>query len=82
MRLSGGANEFEGRVEIYYNSQWGTVCDDNWTLKEATVVCRSLGSPGVTEVVADTNRLVEADIEFAEPERLRYKLLHLVAISA
>ena len=52
----GGANKYEGRVEIYYNNEWGTVCDDHWTVQEAMIVCRTLGSPGVTEVVANTSR--------------------------
>ena len=43
IRLVGAASPNEGRVEICYNSQWGTVCHLGWGGNEAQVVCRELG---------------------------------------
>uniref|UniRef100_A0A8D0GGR1 Lysyl oxidase homolog n=1 Tax=Sphenodon punctatus TaxID=8508 RepID=A0A8D0GGR1_SPHPU len=33
----------EGRIEVFYNHEWGTICDDDFTLANAQVLCRHLG---------------------------------------
>ena len=42
-RLSGGETVNEGLLEVYCGGEWGTVCDDHFTLSDATDVCRRLG---------------------------------------
>ena len=43
MRLKDGVREYEGRLEVCYKGEWGTVCDYGIDDSVAKVVCRQLG---------------------------------------
>jgi len=43
VRLVGGSSLREGRLEVYHNGSWGTVCNNEFNSAAARIVCYFLG---------------------------------------
>ena len=51
LRLTGGSNEYEGRVEICMNGVWGSICDYGWDSTDASIVCKQLQYQGIVTIL-------------------------------
>ena len=51
VKLSNGTAKNNGRIEVYHNEQWGSICHRGWDINDAHVVCRMLGFQGATAAI-------------------------------
>ena len=42
-----------GRVEVFYQNIWGTICNGEWDMYDANVTCRQLGYKYAVRVLPD-----------------------------
>lgn len=42
IRLVNGSGPYEGRVEVYFRGEWGTICDESFDITDADVMCKMM----------------------------------------
>ncbi|XP_057307160.1 lysyl oxidase homolog 3A-like [Hydractinia symbiolongicarpus] len=64
IRLTGGEGSYEGNVEVFYKNEWRYICDDNWDIRDAKVVCRQLGFVKALESTKKAHFLVDKNVTY------------------
>lgn len=59
VRLVGGSDAKEGRVEVCFNNTWSSVCSEGWDSNDAAVVCRQLGLMPQSEELQKRQQICE-----------------------
>ena len=52
---SSTGGQYSGRLEVFYNGTWGTVCDHSWGFQDTIVACKEMGFPSAEEYYSPGN---------------------------
>ena len=77
LRLEDNEVSWSGRLEVQYNGQWGTVCDDDFDNTDASVACKQLGLGyvGYPCSIGSIDRKVGGGVRARVPKNIQYLIL-------
>ena len=82
LHLSDGLTQYEGRVEIYWNSEWQSICNEGWDELDATVVCRQLNYLSTSvQIQGNNNYCADLDIDHNNAHDMKTTTENYIAFS-
>lgn len=73
IRLEGGGNPLEGRVEVCINRAWGTICDNGFSDEDATVVCNLLKFPYQSKCIIISSEQIFTELQCITPNKVQFQ---------
>jgi hypothetical protein len=75
VRLTGGSTYKDGKIEVFHSNQWGSICNNAFTVQDGKVICRMLGLDTEYESLVVQHKTPRGDPLIIKKDQIYFKSL-------